>query len=164
MTYDLNIVSLQSFFFRNHSYLIFILLKNQNISQTIKSAGLRLTPQRTAVLEALIKSKHPTADKLTEIIRKTNPHIATGTIYKILETFVTKGLVKKVDTQSEVMRYDAILESHHHLYCENTDRIEDYYDNELRTLISKYLEKKKIQNFKVSEIKIQLVGNFTDKK
>lgn len=139
-------------------------MKNQDLNQLIKSTGLRVTPQRIAVLEALLNSNHPSADWLIELIRKTNPHIAIGTIYKILETFVIKGIAKKVDTQNEIMRYDAIMEPHHHLYCENTNRIEDYYDGELSKLVSDYLKKKNPQNFEVSEVKIQLVGNFNDKK
>ena len=139
-------------------------MKNQDLNQIIKASGLRVTPQRIAVLDALQKSKHPSADKLIELIRKSNPHIAVGTIYKVLETFVINNLAKKVDTQQDVMRYDAILEPHHHLYCENTGRIEDYYDDELTNIVSEYLKKKNPQNFKVSEVKIQLVGNFNDKK
>lgn len=139
-------------------------MKNQDLNHLIKATGLRVTPQRIAVMEALQKSKHPSADNLIELIRKTNPHIAVGTIYKVLETFVKNNLVKKVDTQQDVMRYDAIMEPHHHLYCESTNRIEDYYDDELTNLVSEYLKKKNPQNFEVSEVKIQLVGNFTDKK
>ena len=135
----------------------------ENINQLIKAADLRVAPQRIAVMEALLKSNHPTADKLIELIRKSHPNIAIGTIYKVLETFVAKGLIKKLDTQGDSMRYDAILEPHHHLYSENTDRIEDFYDEELSALIKDYLEKKKIENFKLSDIRIQLIGDFTDK-
>ena len=134
----------------------------ENINQLIKAADLRVTPQRIAVMEALLKSNHPTADKLIELIRKSHPNIAIGTIYKVLETFVAKGLIKKLDTQGDSMRYDAILEPHHHLYSENTNRIEDFYDEDLSALIKDYLEKKKIENFKLSDFRIQLIGDFTD--
>ena len=134
----------------------------ENINQLIKAAGLRVTPQRIAVLDALLKSNHPSADKLIEIIRKSHPNIAVGTIYKVLETFVAKGLIKKLDTRGDSMRYDAILEPHHHLYSENTSRIEDFYDEDLSALIRGYLEKKEIENFKLSDFRIQLIGDFTD--
>jgi len=134
----------------------------KSVNQLIKAAGLRVTPQRIAVLEALLKSNHPTADKLIELVRKSHPNIAIGTIYKVLETFVAKGLIKKLDTRGDSMRYDAILEPHHHLYSENTNRIEDFYDEDLSALIKDYLEKKKIENFKLSDFKIQLIGDFTD--
>jgi len=113
-------------------------------------------------LDALLKSNHPSADKLIELIRKSHPNIAVGTIYKVLETFVAKGLIKKLDTRGDSMRYDAILEPHHHLYSENTSRIEDFYDEDLSALIRGYLKKKEIENFKLSDFRIQLIGDFTD--
>ena len=58
------------------------------------------------------------------------------------------------------MRYDAVLSNHHHLYCAETDRIEDYEDEKLNHLISEYFTKNKIKNFKVQEIKLQITGQF----
>ena len=60
------------------------------------------------------------------------------------------------------MRYDAIIEKHHHLYCSESDRIEDFYDDELNEIIDNYLKNKKIPNFKIEDIKLQIVGKFTD--
>lgn len=131
----------------------------------LKDSHLKVTPQRVAVLEALTNLKnHPTADKIKEYVVKNHPNIAVGTIYKTLETFVEKGLVRKVKTEKDVMRYDAILENHHHLYCEDTERIEDFFDNELNDMLEKYFEKKKIPNFKVKDIKLQIIGTFKNKK
>ena len=131
----------------------------------LKDSHLKVTPQRVAVLEALTNLKnHPTADKIKEYVVKNHPNIAIGTIYKTLETFVEKGLVRKVKTEKDVMRYDAILENHHHLYCEDTERIEDFFDNELNDMLEKYFEKKKIPNFKVKDIKLQIIGTFKNKK
>jgi Fur family transcriptional regulator, peroxide stress response regulator len=131
----------------------------------LKDSNLKVTPQRVAVLEALNNLKnHPTADKIKEYVVKNHPNIAVGTIYKTLETFVDKGLVKKVKTEKDVMRYDAILENHHHLYCEDTERIEDFFDDELDNLIDKYFQRKKIPNFKVKDIKLQIIGTFNNNK
>ena len=58
------------------------------------------------------------------------------------------------------MRYDAVLSNHHHLYCVETDRIEDYEDDELNQLINDYFKKKTIKNFKVTDIKLQITGKF----
>ena len=104
-------------------------MKKQKHGVDIKSSNLKVTPQRVAVLEALNNLKdHPTADRIKEYVVKNHPNIAVGTIYKTLETFVEKGLVKKVKTERDIMRYDAILDKHHHLYCEDTERIEDFFD------------------------------------
>lgn len=140
-------------------------MKKEKHGLDIKDSNLKVTPQRIAVLEALNNLKnHPTADKIKEYVVKNHPNIAVGTIYKTLETFVEKGLVKKVKTEKDVMRYDAILENHHHLYCEDTERIEDFFDDELDGIIDKYFQKKKIPNFKVKDIKLQIIGTFNIKK
>ena len=140
-------------------------MKKEKHGIDIKDSNLKVTPQRVAVLEALNNLKnHPTADKIKEYVVKNHPNIAVGTIYKTLETFVDKGLVKKVKTEKDVMRYDAILDKHHHLYCEETERIEDFFDNQLDNMIEKYFKKKKIPNFKVKDIKLQIIGTFNSNK
>ena len=131
----------------------------------LKDSHLKVTPQRVAVLEALNSLKdHPTADKIKEYVVKNHPNIAVGTIYKTLETFGEKGLVKRVKSEKDVMRYDAILDNHHHLYCEDTERIEDFFDDQLNKMLEEYFKKKKIPNFKVKDIKLQIIGTFNNKK
>jgi Fur family peroxide stress response transcriptional regulator len=140
-------------------------MEKKKIGTDLKNHNLKVTPQRVAVLEALNNLKdHPTADNIKEYVVKNHPNIAVGTIYKTLETFVEKGLVKKVKTERDFMRYDAILEKHHHLYCEETERIEDYFDEKLNTILEEYFKKKKILNFKVKDIKLQIIGTFNNKK
>lgn len=149
---------------KNNSYLIFIIMGTDNIQNVISNNGLKVTPQRIAVLEALIKlGNHPTADNIIEYIKRNHPNIAVGTVYKTLETYCEKGMVKKVKTEKDYMRYDPILEKHHHLYCEESNRIEDYYDEELNSLLEDYFNKKKIKNFDVEDIKLHIVGTFTNK-
>lgn len=134
------------------------------IHEKLKVSGLRITPQRIAVLMAVIESNHPTAEHISNMVKKGQPNIATGTIYKILETFVNKGIIRKIETQSDVMRYDAILKNHHHLQDENSSRIEDYFDDELDQLVKEYLQNKKIPEFDFSDIKIQIIGKFKTNK
>lgn len=130
----------------------------------LRSSNLKVTPQRMAVLEALRSLKnHPTTDNIKEYVVKNHPNIAVGTIYKTLETFVEKGLVKKVKTEKDVMRYDPILEKHHHLYCEESEHIEDFFDDELNKILEEYFKNKKIPNFKVKDIKLQIIGTFKKK-
>jgi Fur family peroxide stress response transcriptional regulator len=131
------------------------------IRDLIMNAGLKVTPQRMLVLEAVTEMKnHPTADHIIEFIRQSNPNIAVGTIYKVLENFVDKGLIKMVKTDKDKMRYDAFLEKHHHLYCVNSDRIEDYNDEELNVLIENYFKTKTIPGFTIEDIKLQIIGTF----
>ena len=131
----------------------------------LKSKGLKVTPQRMAVLEAVdVLHDHPTAEDVGRFIRKKYPNIATGTIYKTLDTLAEKDIIKRVKTDNGLLRYDAIRDMHHHLYCLQTDRIEDYYDSELTEIINEYFEKKEIPNFRIEDIKLQIVGRFIDIK
>jgi Fur family transcriptional regulator, peroxide stress response regulator len=139
-------------------------MHKERIISALKDCGLKVTPQRIAVFDAVINlNNHPTADNVIEFIKVNHPNIATGTVYKTLETLVQCGIIIRVKTDSDIMRYDAVLEKHHHLYCSESDRIEDFYDNELNEILDNYLKNKKIPNFKIEDIKLQIVGKFTDK-
>jgi Fur family transcriptional regulator, peroxide stress response regulator len=136
-------------------------MQPKDIKELLLKKGLKVTHQRMAVLEAVINLKgHPTADEVIGHTKEKFPSIAVGTIYKILETLVGKGIIKKVKTENGVMRYDGATEHHHHLYSIENERIEDYYDKELDDLIHKYLKKKKVPGFTIKEFKLQILGEF----
>jgi len=136
-------------------------MKVEEISSKLVEKGLKVTPQRIVILEAIIKlNNHPTAQNIIEYIRKNHPNISVATVYKVLDALVENELIKKVKTEKDFMRCDAIVESHHHIYCSDSDRIEDYFDNELNELLEKYFEKKKITDFKIEDIKLQIIGKY----
>jgi Fur family transcriptional regulator, peroxide stress response regulator len=135
------------------------------IRNKLGGKGLKITPQRIAILEAIVKLKnHPTAENIIDYIRKTHPNISSATVYKVLDALVENALIKKVKTDRDIMRYDAITENHHHLYCAESDRIEDYFDKDLNELISTYFQKKGIPDFEIDDIKLQIIGKFTKKE
>ncbi len=134
---------------------------NTFFREKLHEKGLKVTPQRVAIYEAIYNLKnHPTAENVIEYIKENNPNISVGTVYKVLDSLVENELLKKVKTEKDVMRYDAVISDHHHLYCSKTDRIEDYEDEKLSKIISEYFRKNKIRNFKVHDIKLQITGKF----
>ena len=135
-------------------------MDDQLLASRLRSVGLRVTPQRLAVLRALDNSNHPTAENVIELVQKTQPTISSGTIYHILDAFTEKEMISKVDTHGGVMRYDAILSNHHHLHDMGTNIIEDYFDDELFVLVKEHLKKKNLDNFTLEDIKIKLIGKF----
>ncbi|MFH0733516.1 MAG: transcriptional repressor [bacterium] len=138
-------------------------MQTTNLSELITKSGLKVTPQRIAILDAVIKLKnHPTAENVIDYIKSAYPNIAIGTVYNILETLVDKKLIKKVKTEKDIMRYDAVLEKHHHLYCSQTQRIEDLYDDNLTKLLEDYFNYNKIPNFSIEDIKLNIIGHFED--
>lgn len=131
------------------------------IRNKLVEKNLKVTPQRVAILEAIITLKnHPTAENIIDFIRSAHPNIATATVYKVLDTMVVNDLIKKVKTDSDVMRYDAITENHHHVYCTECDLIEDYIDEDLDKLLKDYFTSKKIAGFKMEDVVVQIRGKF----
>ena len=131
----------------------------------ISSRNLKVTPQRVLVLSALMEMKsHPSAENLIDHIKGDHPNIASGTIYKILDTFVEAGIIERVLTSRDIMRYDIIDQRHHHIYINGSDRILDYYDPELDSLLDEYFRNKGIPGIQVEDLKIQITGRLIGKQ
>lgn len=138
---------------------------NKTVIRILVDNNLKITPQRIAILEAIIGlDNHPSTDYLLQFLQLNFPHVAPGTIYKTLDLFVVKGIIKRIITDKDSVRYEAVHDKHHHLYCADSDRIENYYDEELNKIIDNHIKKKKIPNFKIKDIQLQIVGDFIDNK
>jgi Fur family peroxide stress response transcriptional regulator len=97
------------------------------ISEKLKSAGLKLTPQRVAILQVLMDADiHPTAEMVSEKLKNDYPGISLGTVYTTLETLSQKGIICKVQAEDGKLRFDAKTEMHHHLHEIDTGNIADY--------------------------------------
>jgi Fur family transcriptional regulator, peroxide stress response regulator len=140
-------------------------MKLEEISNVLIETGLKVTPQRIAILNAAIKlGNHPNADQILEYIRRKNPNISLATVYKVLDTLVENNLVKMVKTEKDIKRYDACLEKHHHLYYSDSEKIEDYFDTELNDLLERYFERKPLAGFKIEDLKLQIIGKSVNAK
>jgi Fur family peroxide stress response transcriptional regulator len=136
-------------------------IKSDEIRKRLVEKGLRVTPQRIAVLDAIYNlGNHPSADQIIDFVRKANPNIATGTVYKVLDTLTYNRLTKRVTTDMNIMRYDGEVKEHHHLYCTSCDVIDDYVDEELNQLLENYFRNKKIEGFQLQEFSVQIKGTF----
>ena len=136
----------------------------QSLKEHLSSHGLKVTSQRLAIYQTLLKSEeHPSAEKIFEKIGLEHPSISLATVYKTLETLVEAGLAKKVKTANDLLRFDAKTGNHNHLYCSNTDQIIDFDDPELQTMLESYFAKKKFRNFKVKDFQLQVNGEILDK-
>lgn len=136
----------------------------KEIKKILTDHRLKATPQRIEIYQALTElHNHPTADDIIEYISRSHPSISPGTVYKTLETFMKKNLIRRVKTDQGILRYDAILKPHHHLYCAESDRIEDYYNDRLNKLLEGYFSKNKIPNFNIENIRLHISGRFRRK-
>lgn len=136
-------------------------MNTEEIKNSLQEKSLKITPQRIVILEAIHRlNNHPTAESIIGYIKKVHPNIATGTVYKVLNVLVENDLIKRVTTERDIMRYDAVLENHHHLYDKKSDVIRDYFDTELDELLKDYFERKEIPNFSIEDIVLEIKGTF----
>jgi len=132
------------------------------LRKRLAEKGLKVTSRRLLILEAITELKHPATDEIISNIRKKNPDIASATVYKALNVLLGKHVISRVTTEEGVSRFDAIPESHHHLYCSEINRIEDYCNDELTGMLRNYFKTRKIKGFRIEDFKLQIIGKFTD--
>ncbi len=132
------------------------------IQEILKEQGLKVTPQRKVILQVLRTMKnHPTAEMIIREVTLKEPDISTATVYKTLDIFVRKGIIRKIKTDSDIMRYDPFTDRHHHLYNHDTNEIIDYQDNELNNMLESYFRNKNIPGFQVKDFHLEIIGEKT---
>ncbi len=136
-------------------------MQSRDFEAKLKEVGLRITPQRLAVMEAIcFEDSHPSIDEIIRLVQQDHPHIAKGTIYSMVELFAEKGIIARFNSDIGVMRFDAESNHHHHLVEKDRNKIKDYFDEELDQLLHAYFDKKQIEGFDISSIKIEIQGKF----
>jgi Fur family peroxide stress response transcriptional regulator len=100
-----------------------------------RSVGLNVTPQRLAVYKAIMNdSTHPNPETIYKRVKAENPTISFATVYKTLEAFEQNGIVSMVTTLHNTVRYDPIVQQHHHLVCVRCKKVIDLNDEALNNL------------------------------
>lgn len=96
--------------------------------EKLKGTGVRMTPQRQAILSYLMNTKsHPTADEIYRALESTFPSMSVATVYNNLKVFVESGLVRELTFGDASSRYDADLTDHYHAICGSCGKIVDFH-------------------------------------
>jgi Fur family peroxide stress response transcriptional regulator len=83
-----------------------------------KEKGLKITPQRLAVYEILLRREdHPTVEEIYEEVKEIYPFVSLATVYRTVETLEGLGFIKRVAYWGSSVRYDANVQEHDHLVC-----------------------------------------------
>ncbi len=91
----------------------------------LKRAGLKLTPQRIAIVRELAgDSSHPTAQDLFDRLREAFPTMSFATVYNTLDTLAAHGLLGSLRLGAAV-RFDPNTSAHHHAVCERCEAVFD---------------------------------------
>ena len=93
--------------------------------ELLKEKGLKITPQRIAIVELLNYHGHLSIAKLYEFIKQKFPSISLATIYKNLNAMVENGFVNEVKIIGQDSRYELAKASHSHVVCRECGHMED---------------------------------------
>ncbi len=97
-----------------------------NITSIFKEKKLKLTPQRLAVYQYLMRTKeHPSAEAIYKALQPVYPTMSLATVYKALKTLVEVGLVQEINVGEGNFRYDATVIDHAHIQCLKCGRVDD---------------------------------------
>ena len=99
-----------------------------SFARRCREHGVRVTAQRLAVYRALAEDpSHPTADAIYRRLRGAMPSLSPATVYRVLESLVQDGLLRRVSTTGGAGRFDANLTPHQHLICRVCGRMTDVH-------------------------------------
>lgn len=91
------------------------------MARLLRQADLRVTPQRTLLLEIIRESEgHLDADEIYRQARDRHPRISLSTVYRTLSLLKDMGLVRELDFDEDHHHYELCDTGecrHHHLYC-----------------------------------------------
>jgi Fur family ferric uptake transcriptional regulator len=89
------------------------------IEERLRTAGLRVTSSRVAVLRVLSDADdHPRVDQVIERVRQGGLSISTQAAYDVCEALREKGLARRIALAGGPARYETRAgDNHHHLVC-----------------------------------------------
>lgn len=116
-----------------------------------RKAGLRITPQRTAIYKALLElGEHPSAEMVFRKVRKVFPSISLDTVNRTLRTLGEIGAAFVAEGSGDAKRFDGNLEGHQYFKRTPCKRIIDFYHKPFdnipvpKNLKANYIEKNSI--------------------
>lgn len=94
--------------------------------RTLRTAGLRVTKPRRAILAWLDEHPHATADAIGAGVREQLGSVSTQAVYDVLHACAAAGLLRRIEPAGHAARYERrVGDNHHHLVCRRCGRTED---------------------------------------
>ena len=92
----------------------------------LRQRGVHVTAQRLAVMAAVARLPHGTAEEIAEAVRAEIGTISRQGVYDALGLLVEKGFLRRIEPAGSPARYeDRTGDNHHHLICRLCGRMVD---------------------------------------
>ncbi len=103
-------------------------MTKESIVRRLRDKGLRITPQRLAIVDVLVKKGHlhPGARFIYDEARKKGAGLSLSSVYENIKELCRHGIIKSLEFDGSENRCEANLEEHFNLICEACGKIVDY--------------------------------------
>ena len=98
---------------------------------------------------------HPTADQVYTALKKENPNLSLGTVYRNLNQLSDAGMLKKIHIADGSDRFDGRTDPQFHMICESCKKVLDIETPEFEDIIS---EIKQRDGHEITDITLNLRG------
>lgn len=126
----------------------------KKVMKRLREKGVRLTPQRLAIIEFLKNSDdHPCVDMIYKAIKTKYPSISPATVYSTLQLLVKLGEIQELHIRGERTCYDPLNTPHHHFLCRKCGKI---YDVDIQSC--KVSGNRGVSGHKIEEVQLYIYG------
>jgi Fur family ferric uptake transcriptional regulator len=95
-----------------------------DLADRLHGMGLRLTPQRQLVLQAVERLGHATPDEILADVQQHASAVNVSTVYRALEVLEELGLVRHAHLSDRAPTYHSVTDHEHfHLVCRNCRKV-----------------------------------------
>jgi len=97
-----------------------------NPADLLREHGVPITAQRLAVMRAVSRRPHGTADAIAEDVRAEIGAISRQAVYNALGTLAEKGLIRRIQPAGSPSLHERrVGDNHHHLICRTCGKTVD---------------------------------------
>jgi Fur family peroxide stress response transcriptional regulator len=131
-------------------------IRLEQFESLCRQRGLPLTIQRREILRAVLeRDDHPTAEQVYDSVRDRLAGLSRTTVYRVLETLVELGVIRRLHHPGANARFDGRAGRHHHLVCRTCNRVIDVASRGLDNL---QLPPTKRHGFQIEDYSVHFVG------
>jgi Fur family ferric uptake transcriptional regulator len=115
---------------------------DDSLGDALRSRGLRMTPQRRLVLDAVVALGHGTPEKVADRVQEVVPSLSLSTVYRTLDLLEEMGVVSHTHLGHRAPTYHATGHADHiHLVCRRCGGIEEADVDGARALAAEVAER-----------------------
>ena len=95
-------------------------------AEELRSAGLRVTAARVALLETVRDGDHLGVEAIAARVRDRIGHVTLQAVYDALHALTAAGLVRRIEPAGQPARFEGrVRDNHHHVVCRSCGAVAD---------------------------------------